>query len=89
MSGEALDQIAPRLAVASIATTDSGMLGMYEATRSPSPTPRRARKAASAPTPAARADQVISARGRVSEAKTMADLSPHPGREEWASECSA
>jgi hypothetical protein len=38
-SGEHEDQIAPRLVVASIATTVSGMLGMNPATRSPFPTP--------------------------------------------------
>ena len=38
-SGEHEDQIAPRLAVASMATTVSGTFGMKPATRSPLPTP--------------------------------------------------
>ena len=47
-SGEQLDQIAPRLVAASIATTASGMLGRKPATRSPRVTPSD-RKAAASP----------------------------------------
>jgi hypothetical protein len=46
-SGELDDQIAPRLVVASIAMTVSGMFGMKPATRSPGATPW-ARSAAAA-----------------------------------------
>lgn len=50
MSGLQLDQTAPMLAQARNATTVSGRLGMYEATRSPARTPCRRSQAASAPT---------------------------------------
>ncbi len=49
-SGEQDDQIAPRLAVASMAMTASGRLGRKPATRSPGPTPCAAAPPPTAPT---------------------------------------
>ena len=51
-SGEHDDQVAPRLAVASIAITVSGRFGMKAATRSPGPTPLSRRPAATRATSA-------------------------------------
>ena len=49
-SAAQLDQTAPRLAVASSATTASGVFGTMAATRSPRRTPRRCRPSAAAAT---------------------------------------
>ncbi len=52
-SGEHEDQIAPRLAVASMAMTASGPFGSKAATRSPRPTPADCSPLATRPTSAA------------------------------------
>src|SRR3990172_2596940 len=70
MSGEQLDQTAPRLAQARNPLIVSGMFGMNEATRSPGPTPISRSPAAIAATSRSSATQLISAGGRVSE-RTM------------------
>jgi len=49
MSGEQIDQIAPRLATARNATAVCGVFGRNAQTRSPRPTPSSASAAASAP----------------------------------------
>ena len=89
MSGAALDHTAPMLAAASSATTDSGTLGKYAATRSPGRTPIRVSVLASAKTWAARSPQVSSARGRASDSNTSAVLDVQSGLDARHSACSA
>ena len=63
-SGAQLDQMAPRLAVASSPTTASGMFGTMAATRSPRPTPRRRRPSAAAATDDRSSSHEIARTGR-------------------------
>jgi hypothetical protein len=72
MSGEQLDQTAPTLAVARNAAMVSGILGMYETTRSPGFTPSPRRPAAIAATLRSSAAHEISCAGRASDRARIA-----------------
>ena len=74
-SGAQLAQTAPRLAVAANATSVSGMFGRYATTRSPGPTPRRARPARARATCSRKPANVSSAGARVCDRETIATRS--------------